>query len=86
MPLFDYKCSHCGTELIDVLLRPGDTGTPDCIKCGSLMLKNYGTLKPVAIYEENDSVDYDLSHEPIVYHTKGQLKKIAAAHGCRIRE
>jgi len=38
MPLFDYKCQHCG-HITEVLQQPRATAKPKCPKCGSTQMK-----------------------------------------------
>jgi hypothetical protein len=58
----------------------------NCQKCGQTMKKDYQSMIPSVRYEANDSVDFNLTGHPIVYHTKGQLKEEAKKHGCSLWE
>ncbi len=83
-PVFDFRCPVCDSKLTDVFTKFDIY--PDCPHCKTQMIKNFQTIRPLPIYEQNDSVDYNLTGHPIVYHTKGQLKEIAKQHGCSLWE
>jgi putative FmdB family regulatory protein len=84
MPLYDFKCNRCGSEE-ELFLSVEDRSNATCLKCGHIMARVFNS--PAAVqYDENDSIDFELTGEPIVYHTKGQIKRIAAQHGCVLRD
>jgi putative FmdB family regulatory protein len=82
MPIYDYICDQCGSEHRDIIL-PVNHAAPRCLICHTPMRKML-TVPAPAQYDENDSVDFDLTGEPVTYHTKGQLKEIAKRHGCEL--
>lgn len=85
MPIYVYKCDSCGLK-IEKLLPMRMYATKFTCSCGKMLKKDYKAMKSHIRCEANDSVDYDLTGKPIVYHTKGQLRKIAKQHGCRIKD
>lgn len=85
MPIYPFICPKCkGT--IETFFHSSAYHEVNCPHCGTPMDKHYQKMIPAVIYEENDSINYDLDHKPIVYHTKGQLKRIAKEHGCHMRD
>ena len=83
MPLYCHKCEGCGHKDETYQCRE-IRFAPICPECGKLMVRDWQaegfTVQDVPI----DSVDFDLTGKPLVYHTRGQLKKIARQHGCRV--
>ena len=87
MPIYEYKCPQCRDERKSLFYHVQEEHKPPyCQNCGGMMVKDYQAMQPLPIYEENDSVDFNLTGHPITYHTKGQLKEIAKRHGCSLWE
>jgi len=84
MPYYVYHCYICRHEITESL--PIQHTAPICEHCGNAMRKNFQKMIPACHYEANDSVDYNLTGHPIVYHTKGQLKEEARKRGCTLWE
>jgi hypothetical protein len=81
MPIYPFICHECGWE-IEMHYKVDAEHISYCRNCSKPMVKNFKAMLPSIQYEQNDSVDIDLTGKPIVYHTKGQLKEIARQHGC----
>lgn len=82
MPFYDYICS-CGREEI-AFFRLHENQIVICPVCQKAMKKDYKKMIPAYHDVPFDSVDTDITGEPIVYHTRGQLKRIAAEHGLEV--
>lgn len=79
MPFYEFKCG-CGREET-VFFHMNDRHLVICPACQKVMPKNYQKMIPAYFDVPFDSVDMDITGKPIVYHTRGQLKKIARSHG-----
>ena len=82
MPMYAYICPKCG-DTQDKFFKHDENHFAIC-DCGEAMNKNYQEMLPAYHDVAFDSVDYDLTGEPIPYSTRGQLKAIAKQHGCRV--
>lgn len=80
MPFYDFICDKCGKEET-AFFRMQEVHAFTCKICNLPMRKNYQKMVPLYQDVPVDSVDYDLTGEPIVYHSRGQLKRIAKEHG-----
>ena len=83
MPFYEFKCK-CGREET-AFFHMNENHRVICPVCQKVMPKNYSKMIPSYHDVPFDSVDMDLTGEPIVYHTRGQLKKIAREHGCSVQ-
>lgn len=82
MPMYSYRCPACEAK-VEVFQAMGNQIAPEC-DCGRRMVKDWARMVPAYHDVPFDSVDYELTGEPIVYHTRGQLKEIAKRHGCSV--
>lgn len=82
MPDYVFKCK-CGHRK-DVYFCVHAEHKAVCPKCGEEMRKDYQSMIPAYHDCSVDSVDTDLTGDPIVYHTRGQLRQIAKENGCRV--
>ena len=84
MPVYCFVCLDCNTnqEVFKAVIESSQH--PSCPRCGKTMKKNYKVMLPSYHDVPVDSVDTDLTGKPIVFHTRGQLKKIAKQHGCEV--
>jgi DNA-directed RNA polymerase subunit RPC12/RpoP len=85
MPNYEFICSQCKHEA-NTFFHCKDYHGINCPYCGTPMDKNYKKMIPAFHCEQNDSVDFNLTGHPIVYHTKGQLKEEAKKRGCTLWE
>lgn len=83
MPFYEFICPKCGAEK-QACFSVNGSHDVTCSQCGIAMKKNFQKMIPAYHDVPVDSVDTDLTGEPIVYHTRGQLKKIAKEHGCTV--
>jgi len=83
VPIYEFCCPNCG-ENASIVFHVNDEHIANCSNCGAPMKKDYQSMIPVIHDVPVDSVDHDLTGKPIVYHTRGQLKKIAKEHGCSV--
>lgn len=84
MPVYCYIC-ECGRT--KELFRPfSEYDQPTGCECGRTMRKDIAKQASGQGYFDVpfDSVDYDLTGRPIPYKTRGELKRIAAKHGCDV--
>lgn len=82
MPTYVFRC-ECG-NVAEAYFHVNSDHTLPCGKCGKQMKKDYKAMIPAYHDVPFDSVDIDLTGKPIVYHTRGQLKRIARQHGCSV--
>ena len=84
MPAYAFICG-CGHKDEAYFGINGDHALI-CDKCGKDMKKDYRQMIPAYHDTPVGSVDIDLlgPYKPIVYHTRGQLRKIAKQHGCSV--
>ena len=84
MPAYAFKCK-CGHKA-EAFFCINDDHTLPCGECGKNMKKDYREMIPAYHDVAVDSVDIDLlgPDKPVVYHTRGQLRKIAKQHGCSV--
>ncbi len=82
MPVYAFIC-NCGNKK-EVFYYANDNHLTICEKCNNIMNKNYKEMIPAYHDVPINSVDYDLTGNPIYYSTKGQLKAIARKHGCSV--
>ena len=85
MPTYEFYCSKCGKEA-SAFFHSSAYHEINCSHCGTPMDKNYQKMLPAIHGEPNDSIDFNLTGHPIVYHTKGQLKEEAKKRGCSLWE
>ena len=83
MPIYEFLCPNCGDEA-KAFFKMTDDHEYTCPMCNIPMKKDYSKMIPLYQDVPVDSVDYDLTGDPIRYHTRGQLKRIAREHGCRV--
>jgi putative FmdB family regulatory protein len=84
MPVYAFLCPQCGDKR--EIFRPVAEHYKGlgCRECGSEMHKDYKAMQP-AYHDVNfDSVDFDVTGKPFVYHTRGQLKDYAKRHGVEV--
>lgn len=82
MPQYDYICAFCNHKT--TVIQPMEKQLrPMCPSCREPMKKDWSQA-PAYHDVPFDSVDFDLTGKPIVYHTRGQLKRIAKEHGCDV--
>lgn len=83
MPVYAFICPVC-REKAERFFHMDESHKVLC-SCGQPMVKDFRGMAP-ALHglELTNSVDYDLTGDPIVYHTRGQLKEIAKQHGCEV--
>ena len=84
MPIYEFLCGHCGKEETAFFHMTDAAHIVVCPICKLPMRKNYQAMIPLYQDVPVDSIDYDLTGDPIRYHTRGQLKRIAKEHGCRV--
>jgi len=83
MPVYAFKCPKCGYK-DELSLLVWEPHIAICPRCEAFMKKNYQEMIPAYHDVPVDSVDTMLTGEPIRYHTKGQLKKLAKKHHCEV--
>lgn len=83
MPMYAFRCPDCNKDM-DKFFHVNDEHKVVCPGCGQGMKKNYGAMSFAYHDVPVDSVDTELTGDPIVYHTRGQLKRIAKEHGCSV--
>lgn len=83
MPMYDYKCSNCKTELNSCLFKI-DHKSPYCPLCNEVMKKNYQSMIPAYHDVPVNSIEFDMPGKPFVYHTRGQLKAEAKRRGLEV--
>lgn len=83
-PFYDFICTDCGRE--SMMFYPAQADHTTHCECGVKMRKNFKKMIPAVQYEENDSVDWNLTGEPIRYNSMRSLKEIARKHGCEVAD
>ena len=83
MPFYEFKC-QCGREET-VFYHMLDNHITICPVCQRVMIKDFTKMIPMYQDVPVNSVDFDITGKPIVYHTRGQLKKIAKEHGLSVQ-
>lgn len=82
-PFYEFVCHKCSLEET-YFFHINDKQEANCKMCGDSMSKNWQKMIPLYQDVPVDSVDYELTGDPIRYHTRGQLKRIAKEHGCSV--
>lgn len=76
MPRFDYRCTKCDEDVLDVLVRGVEEPLVRCPKCGLAMEKNFATiLARPRVFQPY--WEHNLGPEPVFIDSRETLKQEA---------